>query len=47
MVSYDSNSNATLSVVLTFLETNNISKERILNVFHDGTAYVAIYTTTI
>ncbi len=43
MVSYDSISNTTLSTVLAGLETNKISSTRIVNIFYDGTNYVAVY----
>ncbi len=46
MVTYNEISNATLATVLTGLETNQISKERIINIFHDGSLYIAVYVTT-
>jgi hypothetical protein len=43
MVAYKSIENATLATVLTALENSSISSERIVNIFHDGSAYVAVY----
>lgn len=45
MVSYDSITNATLATVLTTLETRRIGANRIINIFWNGTAYVAVYIT--
>ena len=47
MVSYEAVSNATLSTVLTELATLKVASTRIVNIFHDGSAYVAVYVTTI
>ena len=44
MVEYKEKSDATLSNVLTFLENNKISSSRIVNLFHDGTNYICVYT---
>lgn len=45
MVSYDSISNATLATVLTALNTRRIGANRIINIFYNGSAYVAVYVT--
>ena len=40
---YRSISDATLSNVLSELENQDIAAHRIVNIFHDGTSYVAVY----
>ena len=43
MVAYTTISNATLATVLTELATRVVGKERIVQIFHDGTNYHAVY----
>lgn len=43
MVYYSSISNATLATVLTELGTAGVDKNRIVNIFYDGSLYVAVY----
>ena len=47
MTEYKSIIDATLANVLTGLETANISASRIVQVFHDGSNYIAIYVVTV
>jgi len=43
MVTYNSITNATLATVLTALSDYGVSSERIVNIFWNGSAYVAVY----
>ena len=44
MAKSSSYSNATLSVVLSFLDTEGIGQERVVAMYYDGTNHIAIYT---
>ncbi len=44
MVEYKEKSDAILANVLTYLQENGVSSSRIVNIFHDGTNYVVVYT---
>jgi hypothetical protein len=46
MVEYASLINADLGVILTALENAEIGAHRVVNIFHNGTEYVAVYVIT-
>ncbi len=45
MVKYHEITNASLATVLATLESYNVGAGQIVQIFHNGTEYVAIYTT--